>query len=249
MIARPGTEAAGPRSRAPLGHRRLSRRPVEREHAPTHQFVAGLGEFRAGGARDADRLEQGDAVLDRGGQRLLEVVLAGAGRLPDLGEVVPHVVGVEQPQHVARPAAEQLGPHRHGAHADAATPVVADEVDRSVVGDDAGSTTSMNQSDVLLAVAPKPSGIGHPNPGRCGVTTSVRVSSATKRLPDDRGLGVAMEQDSGHGQILPDRARRVGPAVCPIVSRPSSGEGQRAAAFLSNVPAKAPVCSPWSMNT
>ncbi len=56
--------------------------------------------------------------------------LARARGLPDLGEVVPHVVGVEDAEDVTDPAPHQVGPGHHGVQHVPAAPVVADEVDR-----------------------------------------------------------------------------------------------------------------------
>ena len=71
-------------------------------------------------------------VLDRAAQHGVDQLLAVARRLPHLGEVVPDVVGVEQPDDVAGPAAHELGSMHHQVHHVAAAPVVPDEVDRFV---------------------------------------------------------------------------------------------------------------------
>ena len=59
-------------------------------------------------------------------------LLAGAWRLPDLGHVVPDVLGVGAAGDVGDPRPDQVGPRRGEALHVAAAPVVADEVDRAV---------------------------------------------------------------------------------------------------------------------
>ena len=59
-------------------------------------------------------------------------LLAGAGRLPHLGHVVPHVLGVGAAGDVGAPRADQIGTGGGEALDVAAAPVVADQVDRAV---------------------------------------------------------------------------------------------------------------------
>ena len=117
-----------------------------------------------------------------------EELLAGAGRLPDLGEVVPRVLGVEQPGDIADPRPHQIGPRAHDAHHEAAAPVVAHEIDRPCARSPRARRRATSTYSSL--VAPKPSGTGMPKPGSCGVTTSVRwrCSSSGPQIAGVSGL-------------------------------------------------------------
>ena len=62
--------------------------------------------------------------MDRAAEHGVDQLLALAGRLPDLGEVMPHVVWVEQPDDIAGPAAHKLRAMHHRVHHVAAAPIV-----------------------------------------------------------------------------------------------------------------------------
>ncbi len=126
---------------------------------------------------------------------------------------MPHVVGVEQPEHIARPGTEQLGAQRHRAHADAAAPVVADEVDRAVLGNDLLDHADQPR-DVLLLGGPEPGGHGATEPGELRSDHIGAAQLGQQRLPDDGGLGVSVEQDDGHGAER--RPQRLGPWPSPL---------------------------------
>ena len=82
--------------------------------------------------RHAEQLEAGGAVLGRLGVLGLDEGLAVARGLPDLGEVVPLVVGVGDVADVGGPGAEPVavgGGHPVG---EPGAPVVADQVDRAL---------------------------------------------------------------------------------------------------------------------
>src|ERR1700761_2554036 len=70
------------------------------------------------------------AILLRPTQHGVDQLLAVVGRLPHLCHVMPDVVGVETPEDVAGPAADQLGSMYHHVGDVTAAPVMAHEVDR-----------------------------------------------------------------------------------------------------------------------
>jgi hypothetical protein len=133
---------------------------------------------------------------------------------------VPHVLGVEAAEEVARPRAQQVGPLDDDAHHEPAAPVVADEVD--------GLADLLELADqpgrVLLARGAEAGRRGDAEPGELRGVDVVAAELGEQRAPDGRGLGVAVDEDGGHGA---DRTR-VGPGARPTtVSRSGGAWGWR----------------------
>ena len=117
---------------------------------------------------------------------------------------------MEQPQHVARPTAEQIGAQCDGAHADAAAPIVADEVDETVLGDETLDHTE-EPVDVLLLGGAEPVRRRATEPRELwGLDIGAR-QVGDQRLPDHGGLRVSVEQDDGHVPILTGRGGALDP--------------------------------------
>jgi hypothetical protein len=72
------------------------------------------------------------AVVRRSGQRVFHERLTRCRRLPDPGQVVPHVGGVVDAGHVHHPTAQRNRPGCGDPGGQQRTPVVTDEVDRAV---------------------------------------------------------------------------------------------------------------------
>ena len=96
---------------------------------------AGLDRLRLG---HTGRSERTGAVGRAHREHPLPERLALAGRLPDLGEVVPLEVDIAEPGGIAHPRAHEIGTQAHEAHGEAAAPVVPDEVDRLTDGFELG---------------------------------------------------------------------------------------------------------------
>ena len=139
------------------------------------------------------------------GELLLEERLPLFGGLPDLGEVVPlEVVGTEG-RRVGHPRADELRASAHDPHHKPATPVVADQVDGSVVLQP--FELSDEPGHVLLLGRPEPDGAITAEPGKLEGLHIGRPQMADQRVPDCRGLGNAMDENGGHWRSLPPASR------------------------------------------
>jgi hypothetical protein len=104
-------------------HRRLRGRPVERQDAAVHRLIGGSG-YRLGYAGcHSQRLVLRRPLGDRDGQHASDCRLPGAGRLPPLREVVPHIVRGETPADIDRPGPDRVrtldrNPRNVGCQAD-----------------------------------------------------------------------------------------------------------------------------------
>jgi hypothetical protein len=151
---------------------------------------------RAWSGRDTEHLESHGPFLERRSELCLEERLAVARCLPDLGEVVPHVLGVDDVRDVGCPR-----PHwrRVGAHhpvREAGTPVVAHQIDRLVE---------------TAQLAGEPLGVGilggyEPVRQRAAETRELEsgrwpVEFCTQRVPQGGGLGHAMDEDDHAGTL------------------------------------------------
>ena len=115
---------------APVGEHRLLGRAIEREHASAHRLVEGgryLGRARLA---HSERLVLFGARVDRCRQDLGDRLLACPRLLPDLCQVVPHIVWVKCACAVCGPGSDKFGPLDSYAQGENTSPVVTDEIDR-----------------------------------------------------------------------------------------------------------------------
>jgi hypothetical protein len=185
----------------------LGRRPVERQDCPGHLRTLRSGDLGGDVKRYAERVHLFGAVLNGSAHHGVHQLLAVARGLPDLREVVPNVIRVEQPEDVAGPAAHQLGSMHHHVHDVATAPVVSDKVDRSV---DA------------LEFALEPVAVGEVGRGevvgqwtaesRWGQSHHVVASECIHQwAPQSCSLRIAVHENQGHG-------------LNPVTANPPGGE-------------------------
>ena len=156
--------------------------------------VAGRRHLQRPVVRDPEALEPGGPVLDRQGALGLEERLAVTGGLPELGEVVPLVVGVGDVGDVGRPRAHPVAVGGGDPEREDGAPVVADEVDRAV---DAGRARRAASRRSRPWWRRSPSGRGLPKPGSDRATDS-RSMRCADAVPDGGRLGDAVHEDD-HG--------------------------------------------------
>ena len=152
--------------------------------------------------RYAEELVPGGALLGRLRVLTLDERLALARRLPDLGEVVPLVVGVGDVGDVGGPGAEPVAVGGGDPIGEPGAPVVADEVDG------ASMRVELAQQPVdvgVLGGASKPSGRGLPKPGR-RQRHRLLADGAPDLVPDGGCFRHAVHEDD-HGENLPGHGR------------------------------------------
>ena len=190
-------------------------------------------QLRAAGSVIPRSVNRGDAVGVRHRPHRLDEGLAVTGRLPDLGQVVPDVLRVGGTGDVGDPRADEVGAGGGQALDVPAAPVVADQVDRPVerlqLGDQPGQVVVGRRREVGID--------GRAETGRRQRHDVVAPEHGPQRVPDGRGLGVAMDEHDGHGTPCHRRGdvsvrilvapcdSRSGPARSPTIgpcSRPIS---------------------------
>ena len=150
----------------------------------------------------------------------VDPLLAG-GRLPDLGEVVPHVLRVEQPGDVAHPRADQVGPGRCDAEDETTAPVVTDEVDRFADR----LQLADEPVDVLLLRRLEAVGSRHAEARQLQGDDIVAVEVLTERIPHRRCLRIAVDENSGaHAPQATSHLVNVCGPEAPQVARTCSGQ-------------------------
>jgi hypothetical protein len=143
------------------GHHRLARGAVQREDAAGHGGVeAGrhpLRDRRGHAPRDQQRRQLGARRVERP----LHPRLSRLRRLPHLGELVPGVPGMQDPDGIRRPAAERVRAADDRQEHEHASPVVPEDVSRLAEA----LSAPMSQSRYPAGVTGKSGGAAAPKPG------------------------------------------------------------------------------------
>ena len=147
-----------------------------------------------GGATGSGKSELLRALVDRSGDHLLDRRFAGAGRLPDLRQVVPDVGGVEGARDIARPGSDQLRPRGYQAHNVTTAPIVSDEVDGTINR----LKLACQPGDVLIAGGAEAIRHRRAKPRRRERYHLVRPKVLAKLIPDGVGFRISVDEDDRH---------------------------------------------------
>ena len=162
-----------------------------------HRGVKAGGDRRGRWVGHPALYQERRALLKGECELLLDPPSALIGVLPDLRQLMPYVVGVQDADAVRDPAAHEIGArHQHGEHV-RATPVVPDEIHRTA------DRLQLRDQPVAVPVDRRGEGVGDREAeARRGETDRLLVTKFAQahdeRIPDGRGLRIAVDQDGGH---------------------------------------------------
>ena len=176
-------------------------RPVEIEDASDHDLVGPADQGDGPVVGDAEHLERRRPLLEGERKLLFEERFTLTRCLPDLGEGVPLEVLSADAGRVAHPRAHELGTGAHHPDHERTAPVVAHEVDRTLVGE--ALQLAHEPGDVVLLGGAEPLGSGGAESGKRQGHDVVAPELVAQVVPDRCRLRNPVDEDDGHRRSLP----------------------------------------------